>query len=159
MSLDGPRTVRRQDRGISLQQAEELLDRGEYGVLSTVGPDGQPYGVPLNYVYREGALYFHCALAGHKLDNLRHNARVSFCVVGATRVLPEQFATAYESAVVFGTAAEIGGPEREQALVWLLEKYCAPYLDEGRQYMAAKDRLTCVVKIVVSHVSGKARRA
>jgi len=152
------RAIRRSDREITVQEAGALLDSAEYGVLSTVGPDGQPYGVPLNFVYRNGCIYFHAALTGHKLDNIRANARVSFCVVGSTKILPDKFATEYESAVAFGIASEIDGDERHDALVWLLEKYCPDFIEAGRQYIEQKDKATNVVKIAISHLSGKARR-
>lgn len=135
-----------------------LLDSAEYGVLSTVDTDGQPYGVPLNYVYRNHSIYFHCAQSGQKIDNMDSNAKVSFCVVGKTKVLPDQFATDYESTVVFGVATEIAGAERYNALVWLLEKYCAAFVEEGKQYIALKDQVTKVYKIAITHISGKARR-
>jgi nitroimidazol reductase NimA-like FMN-containing flavoprotein (pyridoxamine 5'-phosphate oxidase superfamily) len=150
--------VRRADREISLHEAQELLYKGEYGVLSTVGKDGQPYGVPLSYAYKNNCLYFHCAIAGHKLENIESSPRVSFCVVGKTRVLPEKFATEYESAVAFGAAAEVHGAERHSALVWLLEKYSQGFIEEGRKYIDEKDHATKVVKIVIEHVTGKARR-
>jgi nitroimidazol reductase NimA-like FMN-containing flavoprotein (pyridoxamine 5'-phosphate oxidase superfamily) len=152
------RPVRRTDREISAQEATDLLERGEYGILSTVGPDAQPYGVPLSYAYRDGCIYFHCALSGHKLDNLQGNPKVSFCVVGATRVLPEKFSTNYESAVAFGTAAEVRGVEREQAYLLLLQKYCPGLTVEGRRYLEQKGDLTRVYRIDISHLSGKARR-
>jgi nitroimidazol reductase NimA-like FMN-containing flavoprotein (pyridoxamine 5'-phosphate oxidase superfamily) len=150
--------MRRRDREIADQEARALLDSAEYGVLSTVGNDGQPYGVPLNYVYKDDGIYFHCALSGQKLDNIDFTGKVSFCVVGKTRVLPAQFATDYESAVAFGVAAEVTGAERYAALLWLLEKYCPDFVEEGRQYIEQKDTITKVYKIVVSHLSGKARR-
>ncbi len=152
------RELRRKDRKMPPKEAEELLVRGEYGVLSTVGEDGTPYGVPLSYVYREGAIYFHCALEGHKLENLRRDPRVSFCVVGRIQLLPEKFSTEYESVVAFGTASEIDGEERQRALVWLLEKYSASFLPEGKRYIEQLDRATKVVKIAVHHLAGKARR-
>jgi nitroimidazol reductase NimA-like FMN-containing flavoprotein (pyridoxamine 5'-phosphate oxidase superfamily) len=155
---DVMRPVRRTDREISTEAATELLERGEYGVLSSVGPDAQPYGVPLSYAYRDGRIYFHCALSGHKLDNLQDNPKVSFCVVGATQVLPEKFSTNYESAIAFGTAAEVRGIEREQAYLLLLQKYCPELLTEGRRYLEQKGDLTRVYRIDVSQVSGKARR-
>lgn len=150
--------MRRKDREISLPEAREILGRAEYGILSTVDRDGQPYGVPLSYAYREGAIYFHCALEGHKLDNIAHNARVSFCVVGDTRVLPEEFATEYESVVVFGVASEVHGAERHNALVWLLERYSPGFIAAGNDYIRQKDKLTKVIKIDVRQISGKARR-
>ena len=99
--------MRRKDREISRQEAIEILDSAEYGVLSTVDKNGQPYGIPLSYVYKDNAIYFHCAVDGQKLDNIRDNAKVSFCVTGKTTVLPETFGTLYESAVVSGTAGEV----------------------------------------------------
>ena len=150
--------IRRKDREISHREAMELLDSAEYGTLSTVGPDGQPYGVPLSYAHKNGHIYFHCAREGRKLDNLAHNPKVSFSVVGKTKVLPEKFGTEYESAVAFGVATEALGQERYDALRWLLEKYCADFLEEGKQYIDLKDKATKVFKIEISHVSGKARR-
>jgi uncharacterized protein len=79
-------------------------------------------------------------------------------VVGRTKVLPEKFGTEYESAVAFGVASEVLGQERYDALFWLLEKYCPNFLEEGREYIALKDKATKVFKIEISHVSGKARR-
>ena len=79
--------------------------------------DGQAYGVPLNYVFKNNCLYFHCALEGHKLDNIRANNKVSFCVVGKTKVLPDKFSTEYESAMAFGTASVVQGEERYEALL------------------------------------------
>ena len=63
------KNMRRKDGEITLQKAIEILEAAEYGVLSTVGEDGQPYGVPLSYVYKEDAIYFHCVVAGQKLNN------------------------------------------------------------------------------------------
>ncbi|MET0086358.1 MAG: pyridoxamine 5'-phosphate oxidase family protein [Sedimenticola sp.] len=150
--------LRRTDRSIDPEEAEELLHACQYGVMSTVGDDGQPYGVPLSYAYHDGNIYFHCAKIGHKLDNITHNSRVSFTVVGDTKVLPEKFATEYESVVVFGSASEIEGEERHMALVKLLEKYSTGFMAEGLEYIQLKDKATKVIKISIDHKSGKARR-
>lgn len=150
--------IRRKDRAVGPGEAEELLSRGEYGVLSTVDEDGQPYGVPLSYAYKNNCLYFHCALEGQKLENLAKNPQVSFCVVGHTRVLPEKFATEYESVVAFGVASEVSGEEWENALLWLLEKYSPAFIDEGKRYIDLKEKATKVIKVAIHHISGKARR-
>jgi len=152
------KSIRRKDREISLEEAIKILDAAEYGVLSTVDHAGQPYGVPVNYVYKDNAIYFHCAVEGQKNDNIANNEKVSFCVVGSTTVLPESFGTLYESAVAFGTAGEVHDAERHRALVWLLEKYCSGFMEGGLQYIDLKDKMTKVFKIEISHISGKARR-
>jgi len=150
--------IRRSDREITIEEVREILDKGEYGVLSTVGEDGQPYGVPLSYVYKNNCIYFHSAVSGHKLDNIEYNGKVSFCVVGNTKVLPDKFATEYESVVVFGVASEAVETEKHNALLWLLEKYCPDFIAKGKQYIDQKDKTTKVFKIKINHVSGKARR-
>lgn len=151
--------MRRTDRRLDDTEAREILARGAHGVLSTVGPDGAPYGVPLSYCVRDGAIYVHCAREGRKLDHLAREPRVSFCVVGATRVLPEEFGTLYESAVVEGTAREAIGDEKQAALEGLLAKYSPDHVDEGLRYIDALRDETRVFRIDVASLSGKARRA
>ena len=47
------------DRELSADEALEVLEAGEFCVVSTVDADGMPYGVPLSYVMLDGALCFH----------------------------------------------------------------------------------------------------
>lgn len=151
------RPMRREDRRLQGEGACNILRQGEYGILSTVDADGQPYGVPLSFVYLDGIIYFHCAATGHKLDNLANNSRVSFCVVGPTRVLPAQFTTNYESAIVFGSAAQVEGTEKQEALLALLEKYAPDDMENGKKYIDKQAAQTKVVKIYIDRVTGKAR--
>jgi uncharacterized protein len=150
--------MRRADRAIPDSEAREILRRGEYGILSTVSPGGQPYGVPLSYACLGEAIYFHCAVEGHKLDNLAANAKVSFTVVGRTEILPEKFATRYESVVVFGTGAEVTGEEKKKGLVGLIEKYSADFVEPGLRYIERSAHESRVFRISIGSISGKARR-
>jgi nitroimidazol reductase NimA-like FMN-containing flavoprotein (pyridoxamine 5'-phosphate oxidase superfamily) len=149
------RAMRRKDKEIGTDEAINLLTKCEYGVLSTVGNDGQPYGVPLNYTYKDNCIYFHCALKGHKIDNIDDNPKVSFCTVGNTEVLPSEFSTNYVSAVAFGVASEVQGTERYDALVLLLEKFSPGFIEEGKKYIEKLDKVTKVIKIQIQHISGK----
>ena len=149
------REMRRKDKEIGTDEAINLLTKCEYGVLSTVGNDGQPYGVPLNYTYKDNCIYFHCALKGHKIDNIDDNPKVSFCTVGNTEVLPSEFSTNYVSAVAFGVASEVLGTERYDALVLLLEKFSPGFMEEGKKYIEKLDKVTEVIKIEIQHISGK----
>jgi nitroimidazol reductase NimA-like FMN-containing flavoprotein (pyridoxamine 5'-phosphate oxidase superfamily) len=149
------RELRRKDQQITMEESLELLAVAEYGTLSTVDSDGQPYGVPLNYVYTDEAIYFHCALSGHKINNIENNQKVSFSVVGDTKVLPADFSTNFVSTIVFGVASTIEGEERYASLVALLEKYSPDYLEEGKKYIEKLDKATKVIKIDIQHISGK----
>jgi nitroimidazol reductase NimA-like FMN-containing flavoprotein (pyridoxamine 5'-phosphate oxidase superfamily) len=149
------RKMRRKDKEIGTDEAINLLAECEYGVLSTVDNNGQPYGLPLNYAYKDNCIYFHCALAGHKIDNIDNNPKVSFCVVGNTKVLPSEFSTDYVSAVAFGVASEMQGTERYDAFVLLLEKFALDFMKEGRKFIEKLDKVTKVIKIEIQHISGK----
>ena len=152
------RKLRRDDRAISDGEAQAILQAGEYGVLSTVSVDGQPYGVPVSYAYVGDVLYFHCAVEGHKLDNLKDNNKVSFCVVGKTQVLPDKFATNYESVIVFGTAVEVIDEEKHAGLVEILKKYSPDFMEKGERYIANDSPKARVYKIVIESMTGKARK-
>jgi hypothetical protein len=103
-------------------------------------------------------VYFHCATEGHKLENLASNPGVSFCVVGRTQVLPAEFATKYESAVIFGSASEVQGTEKQAALLALLEKYSPDFMESGKSYIEQNTSRTKVVKISIDRLTGKARK-
>jgi nitroimidazol reductase NimA-like FMN-containing flavoprotein (pyridoxamine 5'-phosphate oxidase superfamily) len=152
------RGMRRQDRQLENSEVIELFEKGEYGVLSSVGEDGYAYGVPLSYAYSDGSIYFHSATEGQKLDNIRNNSKVSFCVIGGTEVLAAKFSTKYESVIAFGIAEVIEGEEKMKGLMALVEKYSPEFMEAGRKYAMNDEGKTKVVKIKIEHMTGKARR-
>jgi len=150
--------MRRNDRTIDNEQSIKLLERGQYGILSTVGENGYSYGVPLNYVYYEGNIYFHCAAVGNKLDNIVFNNKVSFCVVGNTEPIPDTFSYKYESTIVFGQSIEVHDKEKRAALVAIIQKYSGEFMEKGMEYIKKGSAQTKVLKIITEHMTGKARR-
>lgn len=147
--------IRRKERALDNEKALEMLRNGEYGVLSTVGENGYAYGVPLNYVYMNEAVYFHCAVEGHKLNNIRHNDHVSFCVVGSAQPIPEEFSTVYSSTILFGKAVEVEDTEKEKALEAIVSKYSPEYIEKGKQMIQKAWKGTKVFKINIEHISAK----
>ncbi len=152
------RELRRQDRKLSSNEAVHVLEKGEYGILAMADKEGMPYGVPLSYVYLDNAIFLHCALEGHKIDNLAVNENVSFCVVGIAETLPESFSMKYESVVVFGKASEIEGEEKYNSLLALVEKYSAPFVEEGKKKIDKDSNRTKVIKITIKKMTGKSRK-
>jgi Predicted flavin-nucleotide-binding protein len=149
--------MRRKDRSMDNEKSIGLLEKGQYGILSTVGENGYTYGVPLNYTYNRDNIYFHCAEEGYKLKNILYNNKVSFCVVGNTAPIPEKFSYKFESVVVFGKAEEVSGIEKEEALVSLVKKYSNEFVDKGLEYIRKDSCKTKVVKITIDHMTGKTR--
>ena len=151
-------TVRRQDRLLDEARAWELLLAGEYGVLSLVTELGG-YGVPVNYAVAEDIIYIHCAPQGRKLQAIAYDERVSFCVVGHKRIVPEEFTTEFESVIVTGQAHIVeDDAERSKALRLIVEKYSPQHLEEGLQAIERSLHRTTIVAIRIETYSGKAKR-
>lgn len=150
--------MRRKDRSIDNESSLEILKNGEYGILSTVSNDNTPYGVPLSYIYMNNHVYFHCALVGHKLENISENNHVCFTVVGKTCVLPEKFSTDYESVILFGEASEVFESEKIDALRELIHKYSTEFLKEGEIYIQKAEAKTKVFRINIEQLTGKRRK-
>ncbi len=145
------------DRAISDERTIEILNTGSYGVLSTIGEDGYPYGFPLNYTYFDNCICFHCAQQGHKLDNIKFNEKVSLCVVTNSDIIARKFDTNYESAIVFGKAGDVTDEtEKREILLSVINKYSSEYLDAGKNYIKKYWDDTKVIKIKIEHYSGKA---
>lgn len=151
--------IRRQDRLLPEERARRLLEEGEYGVLSMISPDGDPYGIPVNYVWDGNqAIYIHCAPEGRKLNCISNVPSVSFCIVGKTRVIPNQFTTDYES-IVLSCRAEIGlaADERMEALRKLIEKYASEFRNVGEKYAEKSFHRTEIIKLTIVAYSGKSK--
>ena len=149
--------MRRDDRAIRLDEAKSLLESAEYGVLSMASTNGMPHGIPLNFAFSGNSIYFHCAPEGRKIDVLSRNRKVSFCVVGATEILPEQFGTRYESVIAAGTVEELFAEDKREGLVLLVRKYSPGYLQEGIEYIDRLIDKTRVFRIGLESITGKAR--
>lgn len=149
--------MRRKDRQITEAEAFSILETGVYGVLSMVSSENEPYGVPLSYFLVGDNVYFHCAMEGRKIESISSRPRVSFCVVGKTQVLPDQFSIDYESCIVTGVATESVAGEKQAALEGLVEKYSRDFISEGSDYIRKLTDRTRVFKIKIESITGKSR--
>ena len=150
--------LRRKDRAITEEETKAFLNKAEYGVLSTVAENGKPYGVPLNFCIINHCIYFHCAVEGQKIDNIKRNKSVSFCAVGNTEILPDKFGTIYESVIVSGEVEEVLDMNKQIALEGLLHKYSPEFIDKGMKYIESLKEKTRVFKITINKLTGKARK-
>jgi len=139
-------------------EAIEILRKGEFGILSMSTLNNEGYGIPMNFALKNNTIYFHCAIEGSKLDYLRNNNKVSFCVVGNTEVLPSKFGTMYESAIAFGFITEVEGAEKYDALMFIIEKYSGDYIQEGKEYIDKLYDKVKVIKLSIESISGKSRK-
>lgn len=83
------RPMRRSGQQLPDKETETILACGREGVLAVTDSEGWPYAVPVNYCWKDGKIIIHSAREGHKIDAVRENDKVSFCVVAEKAVIPE----------------------------------------------------------------------
>ena len=98
------REIARKKQALPKAKINEILNTEKRGVLSVIGDNGYPYGLPVNYWYDEesGYIYFHSGKNGHKVDALKADNRVSFCVYDKGYKNEGEWALNISSVIVFG---------------------------------------------------------
>lgn len=151
------REMRRKNQLLSKEETIEILNICSYGVLSVNGDDDYPYTVPLNYVYKDDKLFFHCAKEGHKIDSIKINDKVTFCVVEKDEVIQKNFDTNFRSVSIFGRARILtDDSEKRYALECLVEKHSPNYIEQGQKVIENGLNRVCVVEVKIEHMTGKA---
>ena len=150
------RPMRRSGQQLPDKETETILACGREGVLAVTDSEGWPYAVPVNYCWKDGKIIIHSAREGHKIDAVRENDKVSFCVVAEKAVIPEKYTTAYKSAIVFGRARLIEDPEAMLPFLDALAERFTGAPEEERQAYIRK-YLACVAVIMIEpeHITGK----
>ena len=148
--------MRRQEREIRDEaEIQEILEKGLVCRLGLY--DGQyPYVVPLNYGYRNGCMYFHCAREGKKTDILKKNGRVCIEVDIDFRVVrgetPCRWTAKYRSVIGFGRARIIDDEREKKAG---LDVIMAHYGGSGGGYDEKSLQRTAVIEVVLESMTGK----
>ncbi len=150
------RTMRRSDKEMTKEDTLSLLSRGQEGILGTIGDNGYPYTVVLNYVYYQNKVYFHCAKEGYKLDNILNNEKVSFTVYDSVTFIGDELNTLYESLVLFGRAKIVN--TTHEILMALIQKYSNIDYQKAMEMIDNKIDITSLVEIEIDHITGKKGR-
>ncbi|SEA92821.1 hypothetical protein SAMN05216349_1563 [Oribacterium sp. KHPX15] len=98
------RKMRRFKQQISEAECIEILKTTKRGVLSLIGDDGYPYGIPMDHWYCEedGSIYFHGAKEGHKIDAIKACDKASYCVFNDGFRREGEWALNITSVITFG---------------------------------------------------------
>lgn len=152
------RKMRRSDKMLTNDEMLEIMNTAEYGILSTMDGNGFPYGVPVNFIYKDGNIYFHSALTGHKIDNMAFSNKVSFCVVKDVELIPDDFNTRFKSVIAFGEVMEVEEEDKQKIFVYLLEKFSKDFLDAGMEYIRTAGAKAKVYKIEVIQLTAKGKK-
>jgi nitroimidazol reductase NimA-like FMN-containing flavoprotein (pyridoxamine 5'-phosphate oxidase superfamily) len=149
---------------------DTLLERSRIGRLATTGADGYPYITPVNYVYLNGSIYFHCARTGEKLDNIRRDPRVCFQVDQPLAYLDLGFAdnrqkpcsvTQFYDCVIIRGRAEISQDIAEK--VAALNALVSSHQDVQQSFREITEQTRAVslceiIAVRVESISGKSER-
>lgn len=152
------RKMRRFKQQLPPEECIEILKREKRGVLSVLGDDGYPYGMPLDHYYdvESGKLYFHCAMAGHKLDAIRACDKVSYCITGEGRHEDGiSWSLTYRSVIIFGRMKVLDDHETALRLARSLgEKFTqdTAYLDHEIQHSGPR---MLMLELTPEHITGK----
>ena len=151
------REIVRKKQALSREECVHILETEPRGVLSVIGDDGYPYGMPMNHYYdpEDGHIYFHSGMKGHRTDALRKCDKVSFCVHDEGFRREGEWALNIKSVIVFGRIRVMDDRERATAMV---RKLCAKFTGDAEyveREIAQSGGHTLFLELIPEHMTGK----
>ncbi len=134
-----------------------MLKTAKRGVLSVIGDDGYPYGLPINHYYDEetGKLYFHSGKTGHKIDALRASDKASFCVMDEGERMEGEWWLTFRSVVVFGRVSFV---EDYDEAIEISRRLSCRFTDDGayiEREIVQSGPAVLVFSLTPEHMTGK----
>ena len=151
------REMLRKKQQLTQEACIEILKKEPRGVLSVLGDDGYPYGMPMNHYYCEedGNIYFHSGKNGHRVDALKHCDKASFCVYDGGFRRKGEWALNINSVIVFGRIELIEDQEKIYKIARLLS-YKFTNDEEYIEHEIQKSGPgTMMFALVPEHMTGK----
>jgi len=151
------RELARKNKQLSTEDCLKVLQEEPRGVLSVIGDDAYPYGMPMNHWYNEedGKIYFHCGKVGHRLDALKKHDKVSFCVYDQGYRNEGDWALNVKSVIVFGRMEVIDDMEK---IIDITTKLSYKFTQD-EEYIKKEIELygngTLLLQLVPEHICGK----
>lgn len=151
------RKMRRFKQELNREECIEVLKQEPRGVLSVLGEDGYPYGVPMDHWYNEadGKLYFHGAKTGHKIDAMKRCDKVSYCVMDKGWRKEGDWAMNIRSVVVFGRLRPVDDPAKTAEIC---TNICRKFTDDAayleHELLHSGPAVLCL-ELEPEHMTGK----
>ena len=139
------------------EECIELLQTQLRGILSVLGDEGYPYGMPMNHFYNEedGCLYFHSGMAGHKVDAIRACDKASFCVYDEGFRKDGDWALTIRSVIVFGRIEIVADYDTMLELSRKLSYKFTDDTDYIEKELAQSGPRTLMFRLRPEHICGK----
>ncbi len=151
------RKMVREKQQISREECIEILKTELRGVLSVIGDDGYPYGMPLNHYYCEedGKIYFHGGMKGHKIDAIKRCSKASFCVYDKGFRKEGDWALNIKSVIVFGNIEIVEDREKTYEISSKLSRKFTSDEEYIKDEVERAGFRTLVFALVPEHMTGK----
>lgn len=149
--------MRRFKQQISNEECIEILKNEPRGILSLLGDDGYPYGIPMSHFYdeKDGKIYFHGAKEGHKIDAIKNYEKASFCVYDKGYRKEGEWALNIKSVVAFGKIKLINDIKKaEEICSNLVKKFTDDQEYLEKELANALSRVQCL-EFTIEHMTGK----
>ena len=151
------REVTRFKQALPNEECTSILKAQLRGVLSVLGDDGYPYGIPLNHYYNEedGKLYFHSGKSGHKVDAILREPKASFCVYDDGIRENGNWYLTFRSVIVFGKIEII---EDREKIYDIARKLSRKFTDDEayiEQEVRNSGPGTLMFALIPEHITGK----
>ena len=136
------------------------------GLVAHVGfvQDGQPYVIPMSYLYRDGRLFLHGSKVSRTMRHLASGAPVCVTVTLLDSLVASKAASShsmnYRSVVVFGRGKPVRGRAANVDLAHALIARYFPGRAPGEAYRAVTDdelKAVRIVEVEIEEISGKQR--
>ena len=151
------REMLRKKQQLTQEACIEILKKEPRGVLSVLGDDGYPYGMPMNHYYCEedGNIYFHSGKNGHRVDAMKHCDKASFCVYDGGFRRKGEWALNINSVIVFGRIELIEDQEKIYKIARLLSYKFTNDEEYIEREIQKSGPGTMMFALVPEHMTGK----
>ena len=151
------REMLRKKQQLADEECIRILKTELRGVLSVLGDDEYPYGMPINHYYCEedGKLYFHGGKQGHKIDAMKRHDKASFCVYDEGFRKDGEWALNIKSVIVFGRIEFV---EDQKTLYRISEELSLKFTNDSeyiRQEIERSGPGTLMFALVPECITGK----
>ena len=151
------REMLRKKQQLPEEECIEILKNELRGVLSVIGDDDYPYGMPINHFYCEedGKIYFHSGRKGHKIDAMKRHDKASFCVYDQGFRREGEWALNIRSVIVFGRIEFIEDKEK----IYEIARHLSHKFTDDEEYIEREivrsGPGTLMFALVPEHMTGK----
>jgi uncharacterized protein len=140
-----------------IEEIERIINEAQVCCLG-MSEDGQPYLLPMNFIYDSGAIYLHAAPEGHKLQVLMANPNVCLNFNTGNELFHRHkevgcsWGMKFKSVNAFGKAGFI---EEYSEKYRVMQLFMVKYSGESYEFSEPSIRNVAIIRIEIEKMTGK----